>query len=83
MGIGADHRTGMFDDASELGAKRSVPGMAHWAGSGPLGKECRHCLRFAKTVGNNGRCGKYRELAGRRGPVFSRLASACKYFEER
>lgn len=42
-----DQHTRMFDKATEDGLRKTPPGMAHWAGSGPEGKTCRECLRYS------------------------------------
>lgn len=57
---------------------QAVPGMAHFAGTGPRGETCGRC-RFRAAL--DGRCRKYRELMQMRGKPVSTGNAACKYFE--
>lgn len=62
--------------------------MAHFAGSGPVGKTCRECEHWqmqGRTVNGElkpGLCAKFRRLTGWEGAKVPDLAAACKYFEE-
>lgn len=78
---------------AEMAAK-TVPGMAHWAGSGPAGKTCRECSEctthgyYSKGRKANGgllkpvSCDKYKEMM--RGAVvrFGHDREACRFFIE-
>lgn len=84
--------TVMFDAASERGMAVTPAGMAHWAGSGPLGEFCSACIAFRvdgkhALFGNpNGSCNTYAGMMGRRlkkRPSFPSLTPACKYFERK
>lgn len=56
---------------------QAVPGMAHFAGTGPTGAICGQCTLFAP---DDGRCSKFRELTGRRGAKVPSGSAACRYF---
>lgn len=74
---------------------KTVPGMAHWAGTGPKGKTCRECISFATTgqryASKGGkhakgelmpsRCAAYRRLKGEAGKPVPHWKQACKHFE--
>ena len=59
------------------------PGMAHFAGTGPLHSICGQCKFFAqfKQEQERGRCQKYRQLTGSEGGLIRRGYSSCKYFQ--
>jgi hypothetical protein len=67
---------------------RSTPrGMAHWAGTGPVGASCDKCVHHAdinvaggKRVKHN-RCLKFYRMMGRPGGVASPDTPACRHFE--
>lgn len=65
----------------------TVPGMAHFAGTGPTGKICRGCV-FWQDLTDDGkwkrdRCEKYRQLTQRVGEKIPAGTKACKYFESK
>lgn len=65
-------------------AHNTYQGMAHFAGTGPLGATCRDCtfLDNTNTKGTKPRaCRKFTELTGRKGKVVPLYADACKYFQ--
>lgn len=71
--------------------RQSKPGQAHWAGTGPEGKRCHHCIHWkpegstgytAKGDLKPGRCGQYRKMMGKSGPAFSHTQLACRFFEQ-
>lgn len=67
---------------------RTVPGMAHWAGSGPAGKFCGGCAHFmsvSRGLGSSTRCGKYSQMMdGRTGSKkLPPETASCKYFEQK
>lgn len=75
----------------ELGEKRrkTPPGMAFWAGTGPAGKTCREC-KFWENQGwltscgllKDAHCEKYtRMMNGNVGGRIPHFTVACKYFE--
>jgi hypothetical protein len=58
----------------------TVPGMAHWAGSGPEGETCGGCAEWTR-LGNKRLCAKYRYMMGEWGKRYiPPLTAACKYF---
>lgn len=59
--------------------RRTAPGMAHFAGSGPAGKHCKDCAFFERDA----TCQKFKELMGRKGPSISGWQLSCRYFEAR
>ncbi|ACL60615.1 hypothetical protein [Methylobacterium nodulans] len=69
-------------------AARTHKGQAHFAGTGPAGKQCRQCARWM-FVGQwrhgpaPSPCGKYRELMRQKGKPVPYGAAACKFFEPR
>lgn len=58
------------------------PGMAHFAGTGPLGKTCRSCI-FCIREQKKHYCHKYTHLMGmdKSGPAIEPEYEACRYFE--
>jgi hypothetical protein len=62
--------------------ERSYRGMAHLAGSGPLGATCGRCTHWDFVGSDKGRCEKYSDLTGRAGRPVPTDASACKYYFE-
>jgi hypothetical protein len=69
----------------------TVPGMAHWAGSGPVDTWCSTCWFFGYYRNNRNSpgeiiaskfrprgCGKYHELTGRHGPDLDGNPEACR-----
>lgn len=77
----------MIGDPYLTGTSRShrdtVAGMAHFAGTGPVGSHCtdtkytRGCRFYDKE-----RCIKYRELTNEVGAKIAGNPPACKYYEE-
>jgi hypothetical protein len=75
--------------------RRTVPGMAHWAGSGPADATCGKCVHLEyekRTYNDSGDvirvvrssgCAKFHELAGKHGPPVPPSCAACRYFEKR
>lgn len=66
--------------------KATIPGMAHWAGTGPRGKTCGECeflVSISVGVGRSTRCEKYQQMMN--GKVGSKkipeVTPSCKYFE--
>jgi hypothetical protein len=75
--------------------RRTEPGMAHWAGSGPPGAHCDDCAflgywqrikndagDIVRSVRSHG-CARYFALTGIHGPAVSGRADACRHFERR
>src|ERR1700726_3719242 len=66
---------------------QSVPGMAHFAGTGPNGKTCGQCefwgyqVTTKKGLKFQFRCKKYNELMKKDGGIIPGLTLACKYWE--
>ncbi len=76
-------------------ARRTFPGMVHFAGSGPAGSTCRECLFWAHIKDDyrskNGSyrgvikpaiCKKFKQMMQTEGNQIPDDAAACKYFEE-
>jgi hypothetical protein len=66
---------------------QTVPGMAHFAGTGQNGKTCGQCEFWGYQVTTNKglkfqfRCKKYNELMKKDGGIIPGLTLACKYWE--
>lgn len=67
----------------------TVPGMAHFAGTGPKGATCRGCV-FLKDLPDpnsphfhRSRCERYFQLTGQIGGRIEGGLKACRYFESR
>jgi len=58
-----------------------VVGMAHYLGSGPIGKTCGDCAH-RNLWPDPGDCAMYRKLMGRRGRTLTKRWAACRYFQE-
>lgn len=54
------------------------PGMAYFAGTGPIGKTCGKCEYYAAR-----KCQMFKRLAGSLGDNIKATFKACKYFEQR
>ena len=73
----------------------TVPGMAHFAATGPFGATCGECALYGyqrKSVDKDGEvrvtlrrgaCGKFFALTGRHGPGIPARTEACRYFVQR
>lgn len=63
----------------------TIPGMAHFAGTGPPGTICGQCVHWNEfwTEPLNGkRCRKYTQLTNRRGTkAIERHTPSCRHFE--
>jgi hypothetical protein len=64
--------------------RSTVPGMAHFAGTGPVGATCGECSYLAEFSGRGKhlhRCGKFTELMqGKPGDNVPKRSPACRYF---
>jgi hypothetical protein len=68
----------------------TAPGMAHFAGTGPVGKTCGQCVfkgyshDHGKNGGRSNGCRKAYELLGKKAktPDISPKLKACKYFDQ-
>lgn len=76
---------GMTEAPVDRMARDTVPGMAHFAGTGPKGKCCGDCVELMPRTGARGYgCERYRRMMGRQPEnEIPRQAKACKYFEPR
>jgi hypothetical protein len=76
--------------------QKSVPGMAHFAATGPFGTQCKGCAHYGihqqihnqagdtmKTALRRGRCAAFHHLTGKLGPAVPPQTESCKYFEHR
>jgi hypothetical protein len=74
----------------------TVPGMAHFASSGPFARTCAECLRYGyhravrNAAGNvvstkfrKGCCAKFHDLTGQHGPPIPPRTEACRHFVRR
>lgn len=86
------HLTNAHSDRIDILRKQTVPGMAHWAGTGPEGMKCLGCAnaRFHGFYAARGAkkgllkpitCAKYKDMMGH-APSFSGDQSACRFFVE-
>ena len=70
--------------ALEEAVRRTPFGMAHWAGSGPIGKTCGQCEHLVDmNRASPRRCAEYHRRMKRWGGVIARSTASCKYFEEK
>jgi hypothetical protein len=75
--------------------RKTYPGQAHWAGTGPFAATCGDCefLGYFKQIqtpaGNTTGtrraygCAVFRRLTGTHGPTVPRHAEACRHFARR
>ena len=77
------------NEALEKMADRTVPGMAHWSGTGPPDATCGGCT-FYGTVLNHlerlmpKRCRKYKEMVNKCGPEpIPEKTEACRHWDSR
>jgi hypothetical protein len=78
----ADHHL-TRDKWSELAAG-TMPGMAYFSGTGPLGAtcgECSHCALAEKT--RIPHCAKATQMRGKKSTPIRKSIAACKYFENK
>jgi hypothetical protein len=65
---------------------QTEPGMAHFAGTGPVGATCGKCVfwgyKTASRVRYHNGCKKYSELMKKDGPAINPSLPACKYYKE-
>lgn len=69
--------------------RRTKPGMAFWAGTGPAGKTCRGCKNWhsdgylvASLLLKDSICDKFKSMMnGEAGPALPHYTISCKYFE--
>jgi hypothetical protein len=89
------HLTRGFDEQLEFQIRRTVPGMAHWAASGPFGETCGSC-RFlgywkqrrngsGETIGTARAkgCAEFHRLTGTHGPAPPKNTEACRHFQRK
>ena len=92
----AAHLTNGYGNDLARQIKSTVPGMAHWAGSGPADAYCSSCKFFGywKNKRNaageiitskfrKSACGKFHDLTGQHGPDLDGNPKACRHFEPR
>jgi hypothetical protein len=85
-----DHLTEPNAELAEQ-VRRTPPGMAHWAGTGPAGQTCAGCGHYGywyeTRTGKSGRRASACELYFRRchthGNTLPAATPACKYFNPR
>lgn len=74
-------------DVFEENLVRTHQGMAHFAGTGPVGATCKGCTHFSTpshaAAARAATCQKYQRLTGKQGQKIPPSADACKYFERR
>jgi hypothetical protein len=66
--------------------RATVPGMAHFARTGPKGKCCGDCTHLWPRLGRGGgyACNKYAQMMpDSPRPDIPRQTPSCKYFEQR
>lgn len=76
----------IIDPELEKKVRRTRPGMAHWAGSGPEGAVCGHCIFWGYIAHGRQRtgksCEKYYRLTGLHGGGLDKRQDGCKYFQK-
>ena len=84
-----------YDPKLAAKIRKTHPGQAHWAGSGPSGATCGDCVHlgyYRKHVNFNGDathtqwtggCAEFHRLTGKHGPVIRQCAEACRHFRRR
>jgi hypothetical protein len=79
--MAVDHLTQIPNVPSKADA---VPGMAHFANTGPPDTYCRTCIfwGYQQGVRRHGGCRKYQELMHRDGPKVRASTPSCRYYEE-
>lgn len=83
------HFPGMGDrllTGQTLAQSQSYPGMAHFAGTGPKGRQCKDCIFATKPTKSKGHpviaCTKYKQLTKDKvDRKFPPGAWACRHFE--
>jgi hypothetical protein len=71
-------------DAERVAHLGSYVGMAFFANSGPLDRNCGHCEFWdGLPTAAKARCGMFRKLTGTQGALVPRHAGACRYFERK
>jgi len=68
--------------------RNTIPGMAHWAGTGPKGSTCGTCKNLVDIqwgVGRTTRCQKYYSMMNKKwGPKkIDPQTPSCKYYEDK
>lgn len=88
-----EHLTEALPTKFTKAVARTHPGMASWAGWGPVGKTCRQCSHFI-TNGYSaqrgsragllkpGKCRWFKNYTGKAGASFPSHAEACNKFDE-
>lgn len=88
-----EHGTIPYNEKMAQYQRETVPGMAHWAGSGPDGKTCRECANclssgyYAKRGMGGGNlkpigCSKFAALLQTKPIKFPHEKRACRFFEQ-
>jgi len=80
MPIGNQHLTDIKEKHVD-----TVPGMAHFAGTGPAGTRCGGCTSYVydEKSKRHKTCGKYNQLTGKMGKSFDSMTPSCRYFDAR
>lgn len=69
---------------SNYTVSKTEVGMAHFAGTGPKSKKCRHCIECVKRARSTKHtCEKYERMTGDSKKAITGNAPACKYFTQR
>ena len=72
------------DTATTRQMRATIPGMAHWAGTGPEGTCCGDCHHLIPRGSLGYGCDKYRQLMGRQVEnEIPRQTRSCRHFEQR
>lgn len=66
----------------------ALPGMAHFAGTGPIDKKCGDCVfrgyyRHEHDARKHNGCRKFKSLTGNNGPEVRSDWRACRHFEQK
>ena len=71
---------GYHDDLTRQ-INATVPGMAHFAGTGPANTQCLTCKFWSKF--RKRACGKFFDLTGKHGPQINGNPQSCRHYEPR
>jgi hypothetical protein len=97
IGPGRNEHLTVIDRTLNQQVANSVPGMAHWAGTGPTGWTCRECKHWTGCGDPNGyrsgrgitggelvprACAEFRRLTGKIGPRVPHWVASCRHFVE-
>ncbi|MBR0730353.1 hypothetical protein JQ595_16500 [Bradyrhizobium japonicum] len=91
--VGTPGLTNAYDRELSRQIARTVPGMAHFAATGPFGCRCSDCAHYGyprvlrnasgnivKTTIRRQACGQFFKLTATHGPTIPPNTEACRHF---